>query len=155
MAETNPAYKMMPPLRAESDREALIEGLRTGAIDIVATDHAPHADHEKDVPFEHAPFGVIGMEWAAAVVNTYAALPPRRFFEAMSVLPAEIGQIGGHGRWIEPGAPANVVVFDPGAPAEIERRSRSGNSPFAGLDLHGRVRATLLRGTPTEREGMA
>lgn len=152
VAETNPAYKMMPPLRTEADRVALVEGLRDGTIDIVATDHAPHADHEKDVPFEHAPFGVIGMEWAAAVVNTFAALAPRRFFEAMSVRPAQIGQIDGHGRWVEPGIPANLVVFDPGKPAEIERRSRSGNTPFVGLELYGRVQTTLLRGTPTDRE---
>ena len=154
VAETNPAFKMMPPLRTAEDREALVDGLRNGAIDIVATDHAPHADHEKDVPFEHAPFGVIGMEWAAAVVNTVAALPSRRFFETMSVLPAEIGQIDGHGRWVEPGQPANLVVFAPDEPSEVARRSRSGNTPFVGMELRGRVRATLLRGTPTTEEAL-
>jgi dihydroorotase len=151
VAATNPAYKMMPPLRSAADREALVEGLRSGAIDIVATDHAPHADHEKDVPFEDAPFGVIGMEWAAAVTNTVADLDPKRFFEVMSVTPASIGQIPRHGSWIEKGVPANIVVFDPVPRAQIARRSRSGNSPFEGVELRGVVRLTMFEGVPTVR----
>ncbi len=142
---------MMPPLRSSADREALVAGLRDGSIDIVATDHAPHADHEKDVPFEQAPFGVIGLEWAAAVVHTTAALEPRRFFEAMSVMPAEIGRIQRHGMWLEEGVPANVVVFDPDAPAMVTRRSRSGNTPYGGVELRGAVKLTMFEGTPTLR----
>lgn len=149
VAATDPAYKMMPPLRTAADREALVEALRLGVIDIVATDHAPHADHEKDVPFEHAPFGVIGLEWAAAVVNTVVGASPRRFFEMMSVRPAEIGQISGHGRWIEPGMTANLTVFDPETKAQIVRRSRSGNSPFTTLELKGTVRLTMFAGLAT------
>lgn len=151
VAATDPAYKMMPPLRSADDREALIEGVRSGAIDIVATDHAPHADHEKDVPFEHAPFGVIGMEWAAAVVNTVVDVDPVRFFEVMSVRPAEIGQIVGHGAWVEPGAPANLVVFDPTAHSQVTRRSRSGNTPFVDVVLNGAIKLTMLRGIATVR----
>ena len=149
VAATNPAYKMMPPLRAASDREALVEGLRSGDIDIIATDHAPHADHEKDVPFEQAPFGVIGMEWAAAVVNTVGALEPRRFFDAMSVAAARIGQIPRHGRWLEPMLPANLVVFDPATPSHVVSRSRSGNTPFGDAELTGAVRMTIFEGLAT------
>ena len=70
---TDPVYKMMPPLRSTDDRDALRRGLVDGTIDVVGTDHAPHADHEDEVPWEHAPHGVIGIEWAAAVVYTFGS----------------------------------------------------------------------------------
>ncbi|MDJ0925017.1 MAG: dihydroorotase [Acidimicrobiia bacterium] len=151
--QINPLYKMMPPLREPSDLEALREGLRTGAIDVVATDHAPHADHEKDHPWEEAPFGVTGVEWAAAVTNTVVELDAERFFAVMSTKPAEIADLDGQGV-LEVGAAANLVVFDPLAKANTTRTaSRSTNSPYLGRDLNGAVRHTIFKGEFTVRDG--
>ena len=150
VASKDTAYKMMPPLRTEADRLALIDGLRSGVIDIVATDHAPHADHEKDVPFEQAPNGVIGIEWAAAVVNDIVGLDPVRFFEVMSVTPARIGQLENQGRWLEEGDTANIVVFDPHATTIVESTvSKSHNAPYLGRRYSGAVRYTVFGGTMT------
>lgn len=151
--QMDPLYKMMPPLRAESDLAAVREGLRTGVIDAVATDHAPHADHEKDHPWEDAPFGVTGLEWAAAVVNTVVDLAPERFFAVMSTQPAEIAGLSGQGR-LEVGAAANLVVFDAAGDASTDgTQSRSSNSPYLGLNLRGAVVHTVYRGEFTVRNG--
>lgn len=150
----NPDVKMYPPLRRQADVEAVRAGLVDGALDIVATDHAPHASHEKDVPFEDAPRGIIGLETAAAVVNTSVQLDPVSFFLRMSVSPAQLAGLPDQGRWLEPGGPANLVVFDPTAewtPAVFE--SRAENSPFTGRPLRGRVMTTLFKGRVTYRDG--
>lgn len=153
--ETNPLYKMMPPLREQSDLEAVREGLRLGVIDAVGTDHAPHADHEKDHPWEEAPFGVTGLEWAGAVVNTVVDLAPDEFFRVMSVRPAQIAGIEGQGR-LDVGAMANMVVFNASAAAATTgTESRSSNSPYLGLDLEGAVVHTIFRGRFTIRNGVA
>ena len=149
VASTDPDFKMMPPLRTVEDREALVEGVRSGLVDLVATDHAPHAEHEKEVPFEHAPNGVVGLESAAAVVHTVAKLDPVSFFTRLSIAPAGLVDIEGHGRWIEVGSPASIVAFDPESAFVDGGRSRSRNSPFRGRDYLGSVRHTLLRGTVT------
>jgi dihydroorotase len=142
----DPVMKMYPPLRSPEDVEAIRQGLRDGVIDAVATDHAPHAEHEKDVPFEEAPRGVIGLETSAAVVNVHAGLSPRVFFERMSIGPGRI--LGGDRvAWLASGGPANVVVFDPAETWTPTRfRSRSSNSPWLGRRLTGRVRATIASG---------
>lgn len=151
--DSNPLYKMMPPLRAPSDVAAVRQGLRNGVIDVVATDHAPHADHEKDHPWEDSPFGVIGLEWAAAVVNTVVGLPPEHFFSVMSVGPAAISDLDSQGR-LEAGGPANLVVFDPNAVANTSStQSRSSNAPYLGLELNGGVVHTIYRGEFTVRDG--
>lgn len=153
VVDTNPVYKMMPPLREPSDVEALREGLRSGVIDVVATDHAPHADHEKDHPWEDTPFGVTGLEWAAGVVNTVVGLEPAAFFAVMSTTPAAIAGLTGQGH-LEVGAVANLVVFDPAAVANTTRTvSRSANSPYLGKDLRGAVRHTMYGGEFTVRNG--
>ena len=150
VATTNPDFMMMPPLRSEADRKALVEGLRTGVIDAVATDHAPHAAIEKEVPFEVAPNGVLGLEWAPSVVNMTADLDQAAFFDRMSVRPARIAQLDDHGQLLAPGLPATMVVFDPTAEWTPTRCvSKSRNAPYLGLALRGQVRATLLRGTMT------
>jgi dihydroorotase len=152
LASADPSFKMMPPLRSPADRAALRSGLRSGLIDAVATDHAPHADHEKSVGFAGAPFGVIGLASAAPVVNTVVGLEPRSFFERLSVTPARIAGIDSHGHWITPGAEANVVVFDPAAENSLpETHSKSSNSPFSGRQWRGRVVHTVLRGRVTHR----
>jgi len=150
---TNPVYKMMPPLRDPADVAAVRAGLRDGVIDIVATDHAPHADHEKDHPWEDAPFGVTGLEWAAAVVATVGELTPARFFDVLSRRSAEIAKVATQGH-LTVGASANVVVFDPAGAAATDRTvSRSSNSPYLGHDLIGRVVHTIYRGEFTVRNG--
>jgi dihydroorotase len=147
LADLDPNLKMYPPLRAEADRAAVQVGLREGVIDAVATDHAPHAVAEKDVPFEEAPRGVIGLETAAPVVAAALGGDQAGFFERMSIAPARIAGLPRQGAAVEPGAPANLVLFDP------ERRwvprsfaSRSANSPFWGKELVGRVLATIHDG---------
>ncbi|MDJ0954685.1 MAG: dihydroorotase [Acidimicrobiia bacterium] len=152
VADSNPLYKMMPPLRAPADVEAVRQGLRSGVIDVVATDHAPHADHEKDHAWEEAPFGVIGLEWAAAVVNTVMSLPPEDLFKVLSTVPAHIAGIPDQGR-LEVGGPANLVVFDPeAATATSGTVSRSSNAPYLGLELRGAVIHTVYGGRFTVRD---
>lgn len=152
-AATDPRYKMMPPLRAVDDVAALRSGVRSGVIDAVATDHAPHADHEKDHPWEDSPFGVTGLEWAGAVVNTVVRLEPERFFAVLARNPASIGSIDHHGR-LEVGEPANVVVFDPNPATDTSVTvSRSSNAPYLGTELTGRVVHTIHDGRFTVYHG--
>ncbi|MCP3997845.1 MAG: amidohydrolase family protein, partial [bacterium] len=152
--DTDPTFKMMPPLRAPSDVAAVRQGLRSGVLDVVATDHAPHADHEKDHAWEDAPFGVIGLEWAAAVVNTVVELPPEDLFRVMSSVPAHIAGVANQGR-LEVGSPANLVVFDPAAAAPTDETvSRSSNAPYLGRELQGAVVHTIYRGRFTVRNGV-
>jgi dihydroorotase len=143
--------KMNPPLRAEDDREALIEGLRDGTIAAIATDHAPHAAYEKDVPFEEAPFGVTGLETAFAVLNTRlvepGVLPLETVLERMSAGPARI--YGVEPPRIAVGASANLVVLDlerTWSVAADEFRSRSANSWLIGAMLKGKVLQTVADG---------
>jgi dihydroorotase len=147
----DPNLKMNPPLRAEVDRQALIEGLRDGTISAIATDHAPHASYEKEVPFEEAPFGVTGLETAFAVLNTRliepGVLPLATVLERMSAGPARI--YGLEPPRIAVGASANLVVLDLEATwcvAEDEFRSRSANSWLLGATLQGRVVQTVADG---------
>ena len=147
----DPNLKMNPPLRAEEDRRALIEGLKDGTIAAIATDHAPHAAHEKDVPFEEAPFGVTGLETAFAVVYTRLVEPGvvslETVLERMSAGPARI--YGLEPPRIAVGAPANLVVLDletTWCVAPEEFRSRSANSWLLGATLKGRVVQTVADG---------
>ena len=146
----DPAFKMYPPLRSAQDRRALVFALREGHIDAVATDHAPHAPFETETTFADAPRGVIGLETAAAAVTTSCSLSIDEFFERMSIGPAAIARLDGHGRKLEVGGPANVVVFDSHRAWVPERFvSRSENSPFRDKQLRGQVRATIFAGRIT------
>jgi dihydroorotase len=146
LGDLDPNFKMYPPLRETSDRVALVEALRTGIIDVVATDHAPHRADEKEVGFEAAPRGVIGLETAAAA--TWMALSDRdRLFSALSTEPARLLGLADHGRPVEAGVMANLVVFDPQAPWVVDSfSSKSANSPYLGQEMTGRVRATVFEG---------
>jgi dihydroorotase len=148
--------KMYPPLRGADDQAALRSALREGVIDAVATDHAPHAPAEKAVPFEEAPRGVIGLETAAAVVASYALGDDQRtFFDRMSVAPARIAGLDRQGRELEPGSPANLVLFDPRRRwVPVSFVSKSQNSPFAGVELTGRVLATIYEGRISYEGGL-
>jgi dihydroorotase len=144
-------FKMNPPLRAESDRQALIEALRSGTITCVATDHAPHARHEKEVPFEEAPFGVTGLETAFSVLYTELVetgiLPLELLLERMSAGPARAYALPVP--TIAVGEAANLVLIDPQASWRVSEdgfRSRSVNSWLLGRTLKGKVRATVAAG---------
>jgi dihydroorotase len=143
--------KMNPPLRGAEDRAALVEGLRTGTICAVATDHAPHARHEKEVPFEEAPFGVTGLETAFAALNTHLVesgqLSLETLLERMSAGPARA--YGLETPRIAVGAPANLVLLDAAAEWRVSAdgfRSKSSNSWLLGQVLKGRVRMTVAAG---------
>jgi dihydroorotase len=148
--------KMNPPLRAESDRQALIEGLRSGAIDCVATDHAPHSREEKEQPFELAPMGVTGLETAFAALHTElilpGVLPLGVVLERMTAGGEPFGIVA---PTLVPGAPANVCLVDLAAEWQVGEagyESRSANCAFGGRRLTGRVRMTVADGAVAYRE---
>jgi dihydroorotase len=147
----DPNVKMNPPLRSDDDREALLEALRDGTIEAVATDHAPHAAHEKEVPFEAAPFGVTGLETAFAALHTHLVRPGlidlATLLERLSAGPARI--FGIERPRIAAGAPANLVLLDLRREWRVGDepfRSRSRNSWLLGESLTGRVVLTVAGG---------
>ena len=152
----DPNVKMNPPLRAEEDRRALIEALRDGTIGAIATDHAPHARHEKDVPFEEAPFGVTGLETAFAALNTNLVrpglVPLETVLERLSAGPA--GAFGLERPRVAVGATANLVLLDLERSWRVEEgsfRSRSANSWLLGQTLTGTVELTVANGKVVHR----
>ncbi len=147
----DPNVKMSPPLRAEEDRQALLAGLRDGTIEAIATDHAPHARHEKEVPFEEAPNGVTGLETAFAAINTHlvrpGVLPLETVLERMSAGPARI--FGLERPRVAVGAKANLVLLDLERRWQVEAggfRSKSANSWLLGETLTGSVELTVANG---------
>jgi dihydroorotase len=153
--------KVHPPIRSVEDRDALREGVADGTIDAIATDHAPHAVEEKEAEFDLSPPGTIGLETALAAVLTHlvrpGVLPLTRALEAMASAPARILGATGHGGPIEPGRPANLMVFDPDETWTVEApfASKARNCAFLGRTLTGRVRMTLLRGELTVADAKA
>jgi dihydroorotase len=143
--------KMNPPLRTAIDREAIINGLRDGTIDVIASDHAPHVSEEKNVEFDIASFGVIGLETSLAVVNTYliqkGLLSPLDMVRKMSFEPNRI--MGLTGGTLSVGAKADVAVIDPDASWTVDPRfffSKSRNTSFDGFALNGYACMTILDG---------
>jgi dihydroorotase len=158
----DPVFKVNPPLRTDDDVTAVRLGLADGTIDAVATDHAPHAVEDKECEWAQARPGMLGLEQAlSVVVQTMVEtglLDWRGVADRMSVRPAGIGRLTGHGRPLSPGEPANLVLLDPAARSVVDPAalaSRSRNSPYAGRELPGRVVATFLRGTATVLDGKA
>jgi dihydroorotase len=145
-------YKMNPPLRSAADRAALIEGIVDGTIDAIATDHAPHAFHEKQVEFERAAFGITGLETALpiaiTVLHEHFNLPLSRIVELLSFNPAKIFSLKGRGN-LGKGAHADVTIFDPKKKWTFyasASRSKSKNTPFDGWTFNGKVVATIVGG---------
>ena len=158
----DPVFKVNPPLRTDEDIQALRAGLADGTIDAVATDHAPHAVEDKESEWAQARPGMLGLEQAlSVVVETMVEtglLDWHGVADRMSVRPAVIGRLDGHGRPLAPGEPANLLLLDPAHRAPVDPAalaSRSRNSPYAGRELPGRVVATFLRGVPTVLDGKA
>ena len=144
-------FKMNPPLRSAQDREAILEGLADGTIDILCSDHAPHCDYEKEVEFDYAPFGIIGLETELSlslmqlVHSQRLSLP--ELIAKFTVNPARLVNLGKG--TLSVGADADVTVFDPEAEwvyRPEDSASKSRNSPFFGWRLKGRVLATIVRG---------
>jgi dihydroorotase len=146
--------KMYPPLRSAEDRLGLVAGLVDGTVDAVATDHAPHSTADKDVPFEEAPRGVIGLETAASASLRVFGGDVQTLFQKLSIGPAQIAGLGRHGNRVEPGIDANLVLFAPDrAWTPTTFRSRSSNSPFLGMEMAGSVLMTLYRGRVVFEDG--
>jgi len=144
--------KMNPPLRGESDRAAMIKGILDGTVDAIATDHAPHAAHEKEQEFDRAPNGITGLETALGlaikVLHVQHKMPLGRVLALLTTRPAQALGLAGRGT-LAPGSPADVVVFNPAEKwvfQAAESRSRSKNTPFDGWELQGRVHVTVSEG---------
>ncbi len=143
--------KMNPPLRSEEDRKAVLAGLLDGTVDCIATDHAPHARHEKEVEFQAAPNGITGLETALGLA--LQVLPSGRAIEVMSMAPARVAGLKlagslGVGCW------GDVTVFDPAEEWVFEAAaslSKSKNTPFDGMTMKGRVKATVVGGNVVYR----
>jgi dihydroorotase len=145
-------YKMNPPLRSAEDREAMLVALADGTIDAIATDHAPHAHHEKMVEFDRAAFGITGLETALGLaiseLHKKRGLPLTRIVELLTTNPARILALGGRGQ-LSVGAPADVTIFDPKKQWTFDpkqSKSKSRNTPFGGWKLTGKVVVTIVGG---------
>jgi dihydroorotase len=156
VGELDTHRKMNPPLRSEADRLAIVEGLRTGVLDCVATDHAPHSREEKEDPFELAPMGVTGLETAFAAIHTDLVVPGMLGLDVLVERMTAGGEPFGIGiPTLAKGCPANLCLVDLAAEWEVGEagyESRSANCAFAGRRLVGRVRMTVAAGVVAYRE---
>jgi dihydroorotase len=157
VAEYDTNFKMNPPLRSASDREAILVALADGTVDAIATDHAPHAPHEKIIEFERALFGVTGLESALGVAITRLhreqRIPLARIVELFTAGPARVVDLKGRGS-LARGSHADVTIFDPKKRWRFEgakSRSKSRNTPFDGWQLTGKVVATIVGGWVVHR----
>ena len=155
----NTVFKVNPPLRSLADIAALRAGIVDGTIDALATDHAPHPRRDKELTLDQAPPGMLGLETALGVALGVLDVSLTQLVRIMSIHPAQIAGIADrHGRDIEPGAPANLVVFDPNAKWQVEPEtlaSKSRNTPYVGMTLRGKVRHTIFNGDITVLHGEA
>jgi dihydroorotase len=149
----NTNYKMNPPLREAADRDAMIEGLRDGSIDVIATDHAPHHVDEKSLEFDRAPFGIVGLETAVSLcldrLVHSGVLSLSRLVELLSVNPARVLRLPGG--TLREGGPADLTILNPDAAVTVQAsafKSRGRNTPFDGWSLKGGVAATIVGGRP-------
>jgi dihydroorotase len=154
----DPVFKVNPPLRTRKDVEALRQALLDGVIDVVATDHAPHAVQDKECEWAYARPGMLGLQTALPIVLSVFGENWDLIADRMSVAPARIAGLTGHGGDLTAGTPANITLVDPSYrgvvdPAELASRSR--NTPYAGMTLPGRIVATFLRGEATVLDGKA
>jgi len=145
--------KMNPPLRETADRDAMLAGLRDGSIDAIATDHAPHHYDEKKVEFDHAPFGITGLETAVSLcfdrLVHAGVVSLARLIELLSVNPAKILRVAGGS--LADGAPADITILAPDMKVAVDTskmKSKSKNTPFDGWQLRGGVAATIVGGRP-------
>ncbi len=155
ITEDDGNFKMNPPLRSKADVEALREGLKNNIMDVIATDHAPHAEQEKDKSMKDAAFGIVGLETSAALTYTElvetGVLTPMQMAEKMSYNPAKILGLSEEKGSISEGKIADIVIFDPSKEYEIDKHtffSKGKNTPFHGKKVKGEVRCTIVDGVP-------
>nr|MDT0656438.1 dihydroorotase [Micromonospora sp. DSM 115978] len=154
----DPVFKVNPPLRTGADIAALRAALAEGIIDVVATDHAPHALEDKECEWAYARPGMLGLETALPVLLSVLGENWQLIADRMARTPARIAGLTDHGRDPAPGVPANLTLVDPAARRTVdpgESASRSRNTPYAGMELPGRIVATFLRGEPTVLDAKA
>jgi dihydroorotase len=159
----DPVFKVNPPLRPQRDVDAVKTALADGTADAIATDHAPHAPELKDLPFDQAPAGMLGLQTALSLALTELDLPLARVLALLCWQPAAIAGLdpahgGAHGGPVTAGAVANICVIDPTATWIVDPTalaSRSRNTPYAGRTLTGRVRHTVFAGEPVVVEAEA
>jgi dihydroorotase len=158
-ASYDPVFKVHPPLRTDVDVLAIREGLADGTIDAIATDHAPHAPHTKEMPFDQAPAGMLGLETAFSLALGDSGLDLPEVLALLSWRPAAIAGVADrHGVPVVPGAPANLCVVDPDETWTVSgaaMASLSSNTPYEGRTLRGRVRHTIRAGEPVVVDGEA
>ena len=158
-ASYDPVFKVNPPLRTDDDVAAVRAGMASGAIAAIATDHAPHATEAKELPFDQAPPGMLGLETALALALTELDLPVTDVLALLSWNPARIAGIDDtHGLPVAEDNPANLCVIDPATTWTVDgaaMASRSSNTPYQGRTLQGRVRHTILHGEPVVVDGVA
>lgn len=158
LATFDTVYKVNPPLRSPADIAALRAGVVDGTIDAIATDHAPHPRRDKELSLDLAPPGMLGLETALGVALGVLQIGLPQLVRLMSSNPARIAGIHDrHGRDVLPGAPANLVVFDPDIVWQVEPEdmsSKSRNTPYIGMALRGKVRHTVYEGAFTVRDGV-
>ena len=159
VASYDPVFKVNPPLRSRADVAAVKAAVAEGVVDAIATDHAPHTQESKELPFEQAPPGMLGLETALGLALTELDLPLERILALLSWQPAVIAGLSDeHGGPVAVGRPANLCVIDPTAKWVVDPgalASRSRNTPYAGRALVGRARHTILRGEPVVIDGEA
>lgn len=155
ITEDDGNFKMNPPLRSKADVEALREGLKNNIMDVIATDHAPHAEQEKDRSMKDAAFGIVGLETSAALTYTElvetGVLTPMQMAEKMSYNPAKILGLSEEKGSISEGKIADIVIFDSSKEYEIDKHtffSKGKNTPFHGRKVKGEVRCTIVDGVP-------
>ena len=158
-ASYDPVFKVHPPLRTDADVRAVREGLADGTIDAIATDHAPHAAHAKELPFDLAPPGMLGLETAFSLALGESGLDLPEVLALLSWKPAAIAGVADrHGAPVVPGVPANLCVVDPDETWTVSgaaMASLSSNTPYEGRSLRGRVRHTIRAGVPVVVDGEA
>jgi dihydroorotase len=158
MRDYDTNFKMNPPLRSAADREALLVALEDGTVDAIATDHAPHAPHEKIIEFERAAFGITGLETAVALALTVLQrqkISLARIVELFTAGPARVVDLRGRGTLLR-GSHGDVTIFDPKKRWTFDAaksRSKSRNTPFDGWQLTGKVLATVVSGRIVYRAG--
>jgi dihydroorotase len=154
----DPLFKVNPPLRTESDVQALRAGLIDGTIDVIATDHAPHPKESKDTDWASAAFGMVGLESAYSVAQEVLINSGKsnfeRLAEVMSTNGARISGLDSQARYLEPGSPANLTLVNPGLSwfSESQTLSMSENNPYSGLEMKGKVVHTIYDGEFSYRD---
>ena len=155
-ASFDPVFKVNPPLRTEADRDAVKAGLLAGVFDAIATDHAPHLPHEKEMAFDQAPPGMLGLETALALALTELNMPIEQLISIMSTKPAAVAHIGNTHGTLAVGRRAHICVIDPTHMWTVEANklaSLARNTPFAGRTLSGKVRHTIYAGNAVVVDG--